>query len=47
MESIFRIIEACFLTVGEESYRYGKEANWNEPCGIELEPEALSWKYGF
>lgn len=45
MESTFGIIEAFFLTVGKESYRFGKEANWNESCGFGLEQKVLSWKY--
>lgn len=31
-----------FLTIQEETYRYGKGENWNEPCDVDW-----NWRYGY
>lgn len=40
-EDSLRIVGGRFLTVEEQSYRYGKGGGWNKPYGIEW-----NWRYG-
>ena len=44
---VLKRMEARFLTVGEEGYKYRNVEKWDLSCGVALELEIAAWTHGF